>query len=39
MPVFALADCNSFYCSCERVFEPKGSWEGFAHAGGFSSRF
>ncbi|WP_049779399.1 hypothetical protein [Rhodomicrobium vannielii] len=23
MPVFALADCNSFYCSCERVFEPK----------------
>jgi len=22
-PVFALADCNSFYCSCERVFEPK----------------
>ena len=21
--MFALADCNSFYCSCERVFEPK----------------
>lgn len=26
MPVsrrFALVDCNSFYCSCERVFQPK----------------
>lgn len=22
-PVFALVDCNSFYCSCERVFNPK----------------
>ena len=22
-PVFALVDCNSFYCSCERVFQPK----------------
>ncbi len=22
-PVFALVDCNSFYCSYERVFEPK----------------
>lgn len=21
--VFALVDCNSFYCSCERVFQPK----------------
>jgi DNA polymerase V len=21
--VFALADCNSFYCSCERVFAPR----------------
>ncbi|MGO9473477.1 MAG: Y-family DNA polymerase [Rhodomicrobium sp.] len=21
--VFALVDCNSFYCSCERVFDPK----------------
>lgn len=21
-PVFALIDCNSFYCSCERVFRP-----------------
>ena len=21
--VFALADCNSFYASCERVFNPK----------------
>lgn len=20
---FAIVDCNSFYCSCERVFEPK----------------
>lgn len=23
MPVFALADCNNFYVSCERVFNPK----------------
>ncbi|MFO7667562.1 MAG: Y-family DNA polymerase, partial [Desulfobacterales bacterium] len=22
-PVFALADCNNFYVSCERVFNPK----------------
>ena len=22
MPVFALADCNNFYASCERVFQP-----------------
>ncbi len=22
-PLFALVDCNSFYCSCERVFEPR----------------
>ena len=22
-PVFALVDCNSFYVSCERVFNPK----------------
>ena len=21
--IFALVDCNSFYCSCERVFQPK----------------
>lgn len=21
-PVFALIDCNSFYCSCERVWRP-----------------
>lgn len=21
--MFAIVDCNSFYCSCERVFEPK----------------
>lgn len=20
--VYALIDCNSFYCSCERVFRP-----------------
>lgn len=23
MPVFALVDCNNFYVSCERVFDPK----------------
>ena len=23
MPVFALCDANNFYCSCERVFNPK----------------
>lgn len=22
MPTFGLADCNNFYCSCERVFRP-----------------
>lgn len=22
-PVFALTDCNSFFCSCERVFRPE----------------
>jgi hypothetical protein len=22
-PVFALVDCNNFYVSCERVFQPK----------------
>jgi DNA polymerase V len=22
-PLFALVDCNSFYCSCERVFQPR----------------
>ena len=21
-PIFALVDCNNFYCSCERVFSP-----------------
>jgi DNA polymerase V len=21
-PVYALVDCNNFYCSCERVFNP-----------------
>ena len=21
-PVFALIDCNSFYCSCERICQP-----------------
>lgn len=23
LEVFALVDCNSFYCSCERVFQPQ----------------
>ena len=23
MPTFALCDANNFYCSCERVFDPK----------------
>ncbi|WP_312958833.1 Y-family DNA polymerase [Stutzerimonas nitrititolerans] len=23
MPVFALIDCNSFYCSCERICQPE----------------
>ena len=23
MPMFALCDCNSFYCSCESVFQPR----------------
>ena len=23
MPVFALVDCNNFYASCEKLFEPK----------------
>jgi DNA polymerase V len=23
MNIFALVDCNNFYCSCERVFNPK----------------
>ena len=22
-PIFVLVDCNSFYCSCERVFAPR----------------
>ncbi|GFM32741.1 Y-family DNA polymerase [Desulfovibrio subterraneus] len=22
LPVYALVDCNNFYCSCERVFRP-----------------
>ena len=21
-PIYALVDCNNFYCSCERVFNP-----------------
>ena len=21
--VYALIDCNSFYCSCERIFRPE----------------
>ena len=23
MPTFALVDCNSFYCSCESLFQPR----------------
>ena len=23
MPVFALVDCNNFFVSCERVFDPE----------------
>ncbi len=23
MPIFALVDCNNFYVSCERVFNPE----------------
>ena len=23
MPIFALVDCNNFYCSCEKLFDPK----------------
>ena len=23
MQFFGLADCNNFYCSCERVFHPE----------------
>ncbi|WP_338036361.1 Y-family DNA polymerase [Neokomagataea tanensis] len=23
MPIFGLIDGNSFYCSCQRAFEPK----------------
>ncbi len=23
MPIFALADCNNFFASCERAFNPK----------------
>ena len=22
MPIFGLVDCNNFYASCERVFQP-----------------
>lgn len=22
-PTYALIDCNSFYCSCERLFRPE----------------
>ena len=22
-PIFALVDCNNFYASCERVFNPR----------------
>ena len=27
MQLFGLADCNNFYCSCERVFQPTNLWE------------
>ncbi len=23
MPVFALVDCNNFYASCEKLFDPR----------------
>lgn len=23
VPVFALVDCNNFYASCEKLFDPK----------------
>lgn len=23
MPLFAIVDCNNFYASCERIFNPK----------------
>ena len=23
MPIFALVDCNNFYASCEKLFDPK----------------
>lgn len=23
MPLFGLVDANNFYCSCERVFDPR----------------
>ena len=23
MPIYALCDANNFYCSCERVFNPR----------------
>lgn len=23
MPTFALVDCNNFYASCERLFQPR----------------
>ncbi len=22
MPIFALVDCNNFYASCEKLFDP-----------------
>ena len=25
-PIFALVDCNNFYASCERVFDPQETW-------------
>ena len=26
MQLFGLADCNNFFCSCERVFQPTNLW-------------
>ena len=23
MNIFSIIDCNNFYCSCERVFDPR----------------
>ena len=26
--MYALVDCNNFYGSCERLFNPKAGWQG-----------